>query len=160
MDIDGTPQSDTLDDTSGNDTIDAGAGDDQIAVTIGQDEVDGGTGQDVLRVLWGDLTSAIVNEGAPGGFSLRLVGGPTRSVNVRNVERVFVDAGSGNDNITTGAGDDRIYDRPEGGGFNVATGDDIFAGGAGFDNAGHDHRERKNSCIALDVLISIEVGDC
>ena len=142
MDIFGTPQADFLDDTNGDDVIDAGDGNDTIDVTNGHDEVDGGPGDDLLRIQWAAETAAIVNGAVPAGFAFRLVGGATRSVNVRNVENLEIEAGSGNDNFVAGAGNDRILDGPRNTTGNLPTGDDVLGGGAGNDQIdvanGHD----------------------
>ncbi|RYE87277.1 MAG: calcium-binding protein, partial [Hyphomicrobiales bacterium] len=128
MDINGTPGGDSIDDTAGDDVINAGGGDDLVDVTNGHDSVDGGAGTDRLRIQWGLETAAIVN-----GTGERLVGGAGRSVSFRNIEAVEVEAGSGNDNFTLGATDDRILDGPRNTTGNLPTGNDLLGGGGGDD---------------------------
>jgi len=133
MDIFGTPQADFLDDTNGDDTIDAGDGNDIIDVTNGHDLVDGGDGDDLLRIQWSAETAAIVNGTAAAGYAFRLVGGAGRSIDFRGIERVEVEAGSGNDNFTMGATNDRILDGPRNVTGNLPTGNDVLGGGGGDD---------------------------
>jgi Ca2+-binding RTX toxin-like protein len=133
MDINGTPQPDVLVDTAGNDTINGGAGDDRIDVTNGQDLVDGGADDDLLRIRWAAETAPIVNGVAAAGYEFALVGGAGRSISFRGIEDVEVEAGSGNDNFTMGATNDRILDGPRNVSGNLPTGDDVLGGGAGND---------------------------
>ncbi|HEV2865608.1 MAG TPA: calcium-binding protein [Allosphingosinicella sp.] len=111
-------------DTAGDDVIDALGGGDEIHVSLGDDLVDGGTGLDILFVDYGFLTTPLVDSAAAGyDFAYDSSGGGAR-VGFRNVERLFVTAGSAADHFSTGAGDDRL----DGG-----AGNDHLAGRAGND---------------------------
>jgi Ca2+-binding RTX toxin-like protein len=120
-----------------NDILSSGAGDDNLDTEGGHDVLDGGAGIDDGSLTWTDSTAAIVSVAAPNGFDMRFESGANYSANFVNIENVIIFAGTGNDNVTTGAGNDIYLDS-----LAAVSGDDFFGGGGGDDyqfiQTGHD----------------------
>ena len=101
---------------------------DRFYITGGVDTVDGNIGTaDTLILDWSFLTTGINTTGS--GFS----DFSGTSISVSNIDRYDMTLGSGNDNVTTGAG----YDILRGGGgndqLNTGKGRAVVEGGGGFD---------------------------
>lgn len=102
-----------LNGTSGNDTL--------LWAVATAGTVDGGAGFDTLTVSLGSLTTDLIMTGAIGsGQTAQFSTGLT----VRNVERMVVNSGGGNDRLFGGGGDDH---------FATFAGNDSVSAGAGND---------------------------
>src|SRR5688572_13843728 len=112
--IDGDNGNNSLNDTAGDDTINGLDGDDTITVTGGNDSANGGDGEDTLIVSYGGATAPI-----SGGFNTFAAPAPSFGVGFTGFERFVVTTGSGNDSIqiaffdgnddiSTGGGDDYV----------------------------------------------------
>ena len=160
MNITGTPNNDVLigtadDDTiaglagndqlygeAGNDTLIGGDGDDYLDPGSGIDTIDGGAGTDTLRL---DLSSATTNLTVT--YTDTNSGTVSNGTTFKNVERVTLNTGSGNDTIDLsatnyqgywsatvdgGAGDDLIIGGTGGDVLKGGLGNDTLKGGDGF----------------------------
>jgi len=114
--------------TFDNDSLNGGGGDDRLDTEAGHDIFDGGDGDDTGSLTWTDSNAAIVSVAAPAGYDMRFESGANYSANFVNVENVVIFAGSGNDNVTTGGGNDIYLDA-----LAAVSGNDFFGGGAGDD---------------------------
>lgn len=90
-------------DTVGDTVIAGNAGSNVITVTGGTDIVDGGSGIDRLIVDYRKATTAVIGD-TTSGFSAAGHG----SVTVAGIEELTILAGSGNNSLTLGAGDDKF----------------------------------------------------
>lgn len=120
-----------FDDGSGQtDELYGGAGNDTLVFGRAGGIADGGAGDDLLYVDYYGWTGAVVLNGPAGTLS-----GPA-NIEIRNVERYFVQGGTANDLMTGGTGSDRLFGNE---------GDDVLRGGAGDDRldggAGRDRIE-------------------
>jgi Ca2+-binding RTX toxin-like protein len=125
---------------SGNDTITGGAGNDFLIPGTGADVVNGGTGNnrlqidnrgntDNMTINYTTLTNGTVTGGANNGTTFNnikgrieiITGSGNNNINVSAATSAFVGAGTANDTIVGGAGDDTLDDR--GGANNLSGGD-------------------------------------
>ncbi|HEX8365609.1 MAG TPA: hypothetical protein VF603_10045 [Allosphingosinicella sp.] len=99
-----------------NDYLDGGPGDDKLDAGTGEDWIDGGTGNDRAEVDLSDqsrdLTFVAAYAASSNGFTFE------NGTHIRNVERIELETGRGDDRIwlgkydddvTTGGGDDVIF---------------------------------------------------
>ncbi|BAZ50193.1 hemolysin-type calcium-binding protein [Nostoc sp. NIES-4103] len=135
---------DNLSGGDGNDTLNAGAGDDTIYGGAGIDSIAGGAGYDYLNldlsnyivpltVTYTNTGSGTVSNGTTFKEieSLRLItGSASDSINV-TAAVAYVEAGYGNDSITTGAGNDTLYGGDGNDTLNAGAGNDYIDEGAG-----------------------------
>ncbi len=160
--LDGGVGNDYLDGGAGNDILNGGAGDDYLNTGTGVDTVVGGTGNDTLRL---DRTTVTTDLTLTINYSSSNSGTVSDGTTFREVEKVYINTGSGNDLIdiatatnqigvfggagndviTAGAGNDSLYgqegnDTINGGDgidrIDGGDGDDILNGGAGDDYGG------------------------
>jgi Ca2+-binding RTX toxin-like protein len=161
--IEGKGGDDVLDGGDGTDTVNGEGGDDQITMAgagSGFDHVDGGDGTDTLIIDWSHLDSSSYSvqnydqPGYPQGFHSS--GGGVTIV-YRNIEKLTVTTGAGNDDFTTGstddivslgAGDDRI---------NLGTGTDTADGGTGTDGLSANFSGRSTG-IVIDLVANESSG--
>jgi Ca2+-binding RTX toxin-like protein len=111
-----------------NDILNGGGGDDRLDTELGHDSFDGGDGNDTGSLTWTDSAAPIVSAAALGGYDLRFESGANYSADFVDVENVVIFAGTGDDNVTTGAGDDIYLDA-----LAANSGNDFFGGGPGDD---------------------------
>ncbi|WP_273280893.1 Ig-like domain-containing protein [Pseudooceanicola atlanticus] len=118
-----------------NDLLEGGRGIDELYSTEGRDTLDGGEDVDQAYIDRSAATNAVgFLQAADGSF--RITGGNAETVTLRNIERIRLEAGSGNDSInaSTGFGLEASY-------FDMGRGDDTLtfgglisaAGGSGDD---------------------------
>ncbi len=111
-----------------NENITGTQGNDTFSVTGGFDFVDGNLGvDDILVANYGFLTNSMFSAG--GSFTNFSGTG----VSYANIDRFDLTLGSGNDNITTGAGFDTVRGGAGNDEINTATGRAVVDGGTGTD---------------------------
>ena len=140
----GTAGDDTLEGGYGNDRLSGGAGNDHLYsrdFEESNDTLDGGNGTDDAYVDRRWMTAAASLDLSSGTGNL--TGGGFTTV-LRNIERLSLNGGSGNDAVTGAAGDDTL-----GGGY----GNDRLSGGAGNDSlAGNDGNDSLSGGEGYDFL--------
>ncbi|WP_052120833.1 calcium-binding protein [Inquilinus limosus] len=185
--IDGLGGSDVLLGNGGDDTLNGGDGNDELYGGGGSNTLNGGGGDDAVTVTrtFGDPASVdIVNGGAgadtlivdfagadsPLTFSLNGTSGDG-SVRSSSFETLIYTGGSGNDTVTSAAGNDQLFgyagndtlagaagtDQLDGG-----DGDDVLRGGSGADqldgDAGIDTASYFTSAVGVTVSLSTGKG--
>jgi len=95
---------DVIDGGNGDDVIDGGDGDDRIGWSdgAGSDDIDGGAGFDTLVVTTGDVGSSDIELG-DGASNNGEITSSQDNVTFRNIERIEIEGGGGNDTITINA---------------------------------------------------------
>jgi Ca2+-binding RTX toxin-like protein len=153
--IRGTDGIDTIHDGGGgNDALDGKGGNDVITVTGGMDAVNGGAeyfeGYDTLVVDYSAKTLAVTTLAANAGYAA----GAGDKVTMKNIERVSVMGGSGDDSLRGmdsrdtllgGAGDDTL-DGGDGG--------DTMEGGDGVDTVTYADFETKGEGVDVDLALN------
>jgi Ca2+-binding RTX toxin-like protein len=146
----GGPGDDTLLGLAGNDSLLGGAGNDVLVGGSGFDWFDGGSGNDYAEVILSDETRAVtfVGGSAASASGFTLVDG----THIRNVERVYLITGSGDDAIWIQGSDQFVY---------TASGDDelrvaaLLGGGNHWEaGAGNDRLIADLSAMSGDVTLS------
>jgi Ca2+-binding RTX toxin-like protein len=123
--ITGTNSDDTIFGTAGNDIIDAGAGNDNINAGTGADTIDGGAGNDYLVITnYSDTANTSITYTTPSNGTI--TGGFNNGTTFKNIERVYVATGSGNDIINISATTGSNY-------ISSGAGNDSIVGGSGDD---------------------------
>ncbi|SIT15308.1 Ca2+-binding protein, RTX toxin-related [Gemmobacter megaterium] len=126
------------------DTLRGGAGDDTLSSGEGRATIDGGLGNDMWEANLSKANYAVVLDALASQTAAQMTG---RSFDIRNIERVSLTLGAGNDRISTagydlddwvsgGAGDDT---------FNLGTGHDTVNGGEGDDLLIIDYKDQTES---------------
>ena len=145
--IEGTAGADTLTGTAGDDTINGGAGDDVLVGGTGSDTMSGGIGNDIFVVTdAGDVVNEAANEGRSDKVETNLAA-YTLPANVENLEYFgagaftgtgnaetnYMVAGSLNDVLNGGDGDDTLAGEAGNDTLNGGSGADRLFGGTGAD---------------------------
>jgi Ca2+-binding RTX toxin-like protein len=111
---------DSLSGGAGHNTLNGGAGDDVITST-GIDAINGGTGDDLVNIDRSTATANLTFHETSPTTVTTLVGDGTTVVNIKSF---IMEGGSGNDNFTTGAGNDALYGNGGNNTLNGGAGDD------------------------------------
>ncbi len=147
--LDGGDGNDRLVGGWGQDIFKAGEGDNQVIVNGGNANISAGAGNDIIQGNWGnDIINAgdgnNVVAGGEGRNSIR-TGAGGDLITAQGINRI--DAGAGNDTITTGWGADWIA---------AGSGNDLIQAGGGANvlafNAGHGQDTVEGSLYAGDVI--------
>lgn len=109
------------------DELHGGDGDDTLVFGRAGGLADGGDGDDLLYVDYYGSDAALVLDGAAGTLT-----GPA-SIQIRNVERYFVQGGVADDVLGGGAGTDSLFGNEGDDVLRGGAGDDRLSGGAGAD---------------------------
>ena len=136
--IDGLGGSDAIFGGGGNDTLLGGAGDDYLSVSgPGKNSVDGGDGIDTLSYSRPDLTTGVMIDAASGVLP--------DDGSFKNIERVSLTTGAGDDTLTGGAGDDY---------FDGGSGKNVIDGGDGIDTLSYS-RSDLTTGVTIDAASGV-----
>ncbi len=180
--LNGGAGSDDLYGNAGNDTINGGDADDYLYSGTGIDNIVGGSGNDYLYIDNStDTANNTITYTAPNNGTI--VGGSNDGTVFREVERVelrtgsgndtinisaangsgflpgnYVYSGAGNDSITGGSGNDVLYSGAGNDTINGGAGDDYLYSGTGIDNivggTGNDYLYIDNFTDAANTIIT------
>lgn len=140
---------DILNGYGGADNLSGGRGADFLSTTGPNSSIDGGKGNDTADL---DVHTSVTNL----TFNMTSVSSTTTLVGdgttVKNVENIIINAGSGNDTLTTGKGVDNLYGNDGGDTLTSGGGKDFLSGGTGTNTLSSDRGDDSIYSTGLDTI--------